>query len=325
MPFRVLVGLILCNAIWAANPMMAKILLAAFRPAHVAWLRYFSATLAFLLFVAASGFLRARASGIFRARVPAAPLRGFFARARTSRDLFLVVAVGFSAFCFAPLVGLFGLNQTGAVDNALLIALEPLVTTLLAILFLGERLSLRQVLSFAAALFGFGMLSGLVLTPPSRWFHEPSIVGNLILVVSLAGEAGYSIFARRLAGRYPMSEVFGSSLLWGFAILSLLVTLVAGPGAWRELASGLTQLDARGWMAMLWLGPLGSTLTYLIWLIALESTDVSSAALTLFVQPIVGALLGAAVLGESLTPLKWIGGGVILVAVGLLTPRRQNS
>ena len=122
-----------------------------------------------------------------------------------------------------------------------------------------------------------------------------------------------------------MSEVFGSSLLWGFAILSVLVTLFTGPGAWGELATGLLQLDARGWMAMLWLGPLGSTLTYLIWLIALESTDVSSAALTLFVQPIVGALLGAAVLGEELTPMKWSGGAVILASVVLLTLRRQNS
>lgn len=315
MSFQVLVGLILCNVIWAANPIMAKILLETFEPSQVAWIRYSSATVFYLLFV----------SSVKTGNQLGLPvLRGggeFFARPRVTRDLLLLLGVGGSAFCFAPLVGLAGLHRTGAIDNALLIAMEPLVTVLLAILFLGERLSRAQFFSFTLALLGFGFLSGLAFTRPSQWFGEPSIVGNLILVVSLAGEAGYSIFARRLAGRFPMTQVFGSALILGFGALSLAVLSSSSLPA----VDSLLGMSSREWLAVLWLGPFGSTLTYLYWLVAIERTAVSSAALTLFVQPIVGALLGALVLGESMTVAKWLGGGMILFAVGLLTPRRQNS
>jgi len=321
MPFQVLVGLIFCNIVWAANPIMSKVLLATFTPAQVAWLRYSSATGFFLLFVAA---LKAAELG----RVPLLPRRHgrstaprFFGMVRSRREFLLLLGVGFSAFCFAPLVGLSGLSRTGAIDNALVIALEPLVTVSLAILFLRERLSVIQGISFFLAVLGFGLLSGLLMTPASEWMREPSIVGNLILVCSLVGEGAYSIFARQLSGRLPMTEVFGSSLVLGFSVLTLLIAPFSGLPSW----DALMQLDSRSWLAMLWLGPLGSTLTYLYWLVALESTAVSSAALTLFVQPIVGSLLGALALGEAMTPMKWLGGGVILIAVGLLTLRRQNS
>jgi drug/metabolite transporter (DMT)-like permease len=321
MPFQVLVGLIFCNIVWAANPIMAKVLLATFTPPQVAWLRYSSATVFFLLFVAA---LKAAELG----RVPLLPRRhgrsaapGFFGAVRSRSEFFLLLGVGFSAFCFAPLVGLSGLSRTGAIDNALVIALEPLVTVSLAILFLRERLSIVQGISFILAALGFGLLSGLLMTSPSEWMREPSIVGNLILVFSLVGEGAYSIFARQLAGRLPMTEVFGTALVLGFAVLTLTIAPFSGIPSW----DALLHLDSKSWLAMLWLGPLGSTLTYLYWLVALESTAVSSAALTLFVQPIVGSLLGALALGEAMTPMKWMGGGVILFAVGLLTLRRQNS
>jgi drug/metabolite transporter (DMT)-like permease len=321
MPFQVLVGLIFCNIVWAANPIMSKLLLATFTPAQVAWIRYSSATGFFLAFLAA---LKLAELG----RVPLLPKRHgrpgaprFFAKFRSWREFLLVLGVGFSAFCFAPLVGLSGLNRTGAIDNALLIAMEPLVTVSLAVAFLRERLSRVQLLSFVFAILGFGLLSGLLLTPASEWMSEPSIVGNLILVLSLVGEAGYSIFARQLAGRFAMTEVFGSSLLLGFAVLWFGIAPFSGLPSW----DALMQLDSRGWLAILWLGPLGSTLTYLYWLVALERTAVSSAALTLFIQPIVGALLGALALGEQMTAMKWAGGALILFAVGLLTLRRQNS
>ncbi len=321
MPFQVLVGLIFCNIVWAANPIMSKVLLATFTPPQVAWLRYSSATGFFLCFVAA---LKVAELG----RVPLLPKRHgrssaprFFGVVRSRREFLLLLGVGFSAFCFAPLVGLSGLSRTGAIDNALVIALEPLVTVSLAVLFLRERLSIVQGVSFILAVLGFGLLSGLLMTPPSEWMREPSIVGNLILVFSLVGEGGYSIFARQLAGRLPMTEVFGSSLLLGFGVLTAMTVPYSGFPSWGELS----QLDAKSWLALLWLGPLGSTLTYLYWLVALERTAVSSAALTLFVQPIVGSLLGALALGEALTPMKWVGGAVILFAVGLLTLRRQNS
>jgi drug/metabolite transporter (DMT)-like permease len=83
--------------------------------------------------------------------------------------------------------------------------------------------------------------------------------------------------------------------------------------------------DFRKVLALLWLGPLGSTLTYLYWLLAIERVNVSSAALTLFIQPIAGSFLGILALDEGFTMTKGIGASLILAAVGMLTPSRGNS
>jgi drug/metabolite transporter (DMT)-like permease len=223
--------------------------------------------------------------------------------------------MGISAFCYAPLIGLAGLKKTGAVDNAILIALEPMVTVALAAIFLAERLDRVQVLSFVISLLGFSFLSGLATQPMGTWATDPSILGNLILVVSLLGEGGYSIFARKLSDRYATLSVFGSALMSGFVILTLAATLAGG-------LPDLTRLGSHEWLALLWLGPIGSTLTYLYWLVALESTDVSSAALTLFVQPVVGSILGVWIFQESLGLTKGFGAFMIFCAVGLLTAHR---
>lgn len=311
MPIRTLIGLILCNAIWAANPIMGKILLERFSSNEVAWLRYSSATFFYIaLWLMASA---GRLSGL----LPRAP-SSWFVRPRGARDSALVFGLGFSAFCFAPLVAFTGLKKTGAVDNAILIALEPVVTVLLAAVFLRERLDRTQIVSFLASLLGFGFLSGVVTQPASSWMQDPSILGNLILVVSLLGEGGYSIFASRLSGRYPMLPVFGSALLAGFSVLTLAVTALGG-------LPNLSVVGIKEALALFWLGPLGSTLTYLYWVLALSKTDVSSAALTLFVQPVVGAVLGVLVFSEAMGPAKLAGAALIFVAVGLLTRRRPKA
>jgi drug/metabolite transporter (DMT)-like permease len=309
MPAGTLAGLVICNAIWAANPVMSKTLLMNFSSSQVAWLRYFSAT-AFFAVVA----LIMRGSGRWRRRRESPP---FFSRPRTAMDLGLSFGMGFSAFCFAPMVGMLGLSRTGAVDNAILIALEPLVTVGLAAVFLSERFGAIQWLSLAVSIGGFSLLSGLAHRPIDAWLATPSVVGNLIIVLSLVGEGGYSIFARMLQGRYASLPLFGTSLALGFAVLTLLVIGL-------DDLPVLTALELRDLLALAWLGPLGSTLTYLYWVIALEKTDVSSAALTLFVQPVVGALLGVIAFGEPMGLLKASGALLILLAVGLLTVSQRK-
>jgi drug/metabolite transporter (DMT)-like permease len=313
MPRATWVGLVLCNIMWAANPIMGKFLLSRFAPHEVAWLRYFSAT----SFFWSLGLLSFLFTGRKLGWIPR-PSK-FFSIPKTRRDFFLILGMGVSAFCFAPLVAFFGLNKTAAVDNAILIALEPLVTVGLAAVFLGERFDQRRWLSLLVSIVGFAFLSGLAFQSPSQWWSQPAIIGNLILVVSLLGEGGYSIFARLLQGKHSTLGAFGSGLTLGFLILNLVVMGLSG-------LPDLTRLGVDGFFALFWLGPMGSTLTYLYWAFALEKTDVSSAALTLYVQPVVGALLGVFLLSDAFTPSKALGAALIFCAVGVLTlGEKKNS
>ena len=71
-------------------------------------------------------------------------------------------------------------------------------------------------------------------------------------------------------------------------------------------------------MAVLALSLLGTVLAYLTFFAGLKRIGASNTAIVSTLEPIVGVLLALMVLGESLTPLKTVGGILIIAAVLLL-------
>lgn len=277
----------------------------SFSPAHAAWLRYSSALLAFFLAILVLG-----GSEKIRKRL----FPPFF-RPRSAKDFACVFAIGFSAFCFSPLLQMTGLSGTRAVDNALIVAMEPLMTVLLAWMILREKLHRVYAVSMGLALVGFGFLAEIRgETFTHGW--DLHLWSNLILLISLSGEAAYSVFGRKLVERFPPTAVFGSSLLFGVSLLTAVTAFRVGLPSFDEV---LHPAHAESLLALLWLGPLGTALSYLYWMIALVEAPVTSLALTLFVQPVMGAFWGFLFLDERLSVMQGVGGGLILFAVILPT------
>jgi len=287
---KALLGLILCNVVWSANPAMAKIVLRDFVPAHAALLRYSSALLGYLLAILVLSRVKTSLT--------------FFALPKKGRDWLFLFGLGFFAFCFSPFLQLTGLNASRATDSALVTALEPLATVFLAWIFLGENLKRTHVFAFLTALAGFALLSGVSLTP----FLDSHFIGNIIILISLVGEASYSIFGKKLVRSFAPLAVFGSGLTIGVVLLAVVTFLKAG-------FLTLDNFNTSNLLALLFLGPLGTTASYIFWMIVLKNAPVASIALTLFVQPIMGAVWGNVFLGERLTGLQSFGGVIILMAV----------
>ena len=300
MNFRLLLGLILCNLIWSANPAFSKIIMADFPPAHVAWFRYTSALCAYLV-----GMLVMR--------------RPLLAKPRGRRDWTLFLALAFFTFCFSPLTQMTGLSLSRATDGALITAMEPLITALLAGLFLREKISGTQVSAFVVAFLGFGLLSGA-----GFGFPAGHIVGNVIILASLVGEGFYSIGGRKLLDRFEAAPLFGTALFIGVIFLSIL-------GFFFDGFPDFARIGPKTILGIVWLGPLGTAAAYLYWMIAISRAPVVSIALTLFIQPVFGALWGYAFLGERLDAVQFFGAGLILLAVlgqyviGLPKSRNQLS
>lgn len=289
--------MILCNLLWSAHPLMGKLALRAFSPEGAALARYGAAFATYLVLVAV-----VRAPTSSRARAPFL-LWPSGARARAA-----VVAMGLLTFFASPLLQLWGLSSSQASENALVIAMEPLITVALAWIVLREPLRAAHGAGFALAIGGFLLLSG--------WRSDGFgfSVGNLLLVASMVGEGAYSTLGRFLVRVHRPLTVFGTALGLGCAGLVAVFTLV-GTEFVRPDASGVDLWRAAG--AIFWLGPLGTTLAYAYWMNALRKASVASLALTLFIQPFLGTLLGVLVLGEALAWMQLAGGGLILVAMGI--------
>ncbi len=209
---------------------MGKWLLVDFEPAHAAWLRYSSALVAFAVMAAILGIRR----------------DAFVPKGAGVRDWALFAWVGFMAFTFSPLLTLTGLNASRAVDQAIIIAMEPLVTVFLAWIILRERLSAAHLAAFVAAVAGFALLSGI--RPGSfSGISEEHLWGNLLILVSLAGEATYSVIGRKLTLRFPPLAIFGPAILIGVLILTAVTYFLAG---FPEFSA----LTTRSFLALLWMG-----------------------------------------------------------------------
>jgi drug/metabolite transporter (DMT)-like permease len=303
--WKVLLGLVLCNLIWSAHPLMGKWLLEDFSPTEGAWLRYMSALMAFW---------------ILRPLLPRGDerQRSLQISWKSYKELALAIFLGLMAFCFSPLLQLTGLHASRATDNALIVAMEPLFTVAAAWLFLRQALSLGVSLCFLLALIGFFFLAGVPLQGLGGFSElgREHFIGNVVMLVSLIGEAIYSVAGSKLMSRglSPVS-VYAWANFSGVIGLTVAVAVLTGESPVQIIGGLVHHMHWKSAVGLLWLGPLGTTATYLYWMGALRGATVASLALTLFIQPIFGTIWGYVFLDERLTVLQTVGGVLIIAAV----------
>lgn len=309
--------MILSNVVWSANPLFAKRVLTAFTAPELTVLRYGAALIGFLLLFPLLRWVSPRLPEGARAAVapPWTALRP--RRSEWSGYLWM----GAATFCAAPYLAYFGLQLTRATDAALIIAFEPLSVSLLSWLFLGERPSSRIWTGFVIAALGFSALSlgrpelsnaAPELTTGSSFgdLYPLSLWGNVLVLASLLGEGAYSIVGRRLlnAGASPV-RMFLWALISGWVLSFVLCVAIDGAPDLRLLTTPMV------W-ALLWLGVLGTTAGYLLWLVVMQGeVPIAAIALTLFLQPVLGAVWGMAFLGERLGGVQWLGAALILLGI----------
>ena len=232
------------------------------------------------------------------------------------RDLLFLLLMGALTYCYSPLLQITGLSYSNVRENALIVAIEPILTVFLAYLLFRERVEFFEFIGLLLALVGFNLLSGFSLE--TRAFHlSEHFTGNLLILFSLLGEASFTVFGSQLARRYRPSAIFGTSLLLGWVFLTLsMCFLEKSVLQFSYWSSFLGQFSWKSLCALLWLGPLGTAGGYLYALQALSQASVVSVTLLLFVQPIGGVLLGSIFYKEQLNSEQlW---GSFLIGVALL-------
>ncbi|MFI0897448.1 EamA family transporter [Streptomyces sp. NPDC020983] len=178
---------------------------------------------------------------------------------------------------------------------------QPLVVALLAAPVLHERLSVWRIGWGVAGVAGVG----LVVIGPDAGFDGVGVAAGLAGAVVMA--LGVTLTKRW--GRPPgvSGTAFAGWQLTAGGLLLLPVTFLAegAPPA----------VDGRAALGYLWLGLVGGLVTYTLWFRGIGALPVTSAALLALLSPLVAAVLGAAVLGQTLGPVQLAG---FLLALGAL-------
>lgn len=232
-----------------------------------------------------------------------APLRQY---AATYLMLGVVGIVAFNLFFFEAL------RYTSANNAALIMATNPLLTTLLAALILNERPGARHLLALPVALAGVAVVVTQGRLGNLLALHFSS--GDLLMFGADAFWALYNVFCRRYM---PQASPLVNTA-WITAAGALVLLCVAlGSGEHLALPAAKAALS----MAVMAVG--GTVLAYLFWSIGIARLGAARTAIFLNLVPVFAMLLGA-VVASTPTAAQLAGGLLVLggVTISMLPMRR---
>jgi len=278
-------------AIWGLNLTVVKLLTTWFDPVTLAALRMVVAC------VALTGLVLWKGCGLPR---------------WTWRQFAAVLCCAFLMVYANQILFVEGLLRSSATNGALIMALSPLVSALLAALAFRERLTRHRTIG---VLLGFSGVAAVVLSHPGASFSQQGL-GDLLLVAAVVSFAAGGAIVQRLA-----SQLHPLSISWAIYLMGavLLVThdLLASSGLHgASLFPGWWP-----WALVLFSGILATAASNLIWNRAIAAIGVARTAVFLYWVPVFGVAFSVLLLGEPVTVWHLVGFLAVMAGTFLGTRR----
>jgi Permeases of the drug/metabolite transporter (DMT) superfamily len=199
------------------------------------------------------------------------------------------------------------LQYTLVSNVSLITSMSPLLTAILiGILYRNERPQKEIIYGSLVAFIGVGCVifnSSFVL--------EINPLGDFLSLFAAISWSVYSIILKKLNAVYSSLYITRKTFFYG--VLTALPFLAVEP----EISSPSLLLETPVWTNILFLGVFASMIAYVLWAIVVGKLGAVKASNYLYFQPVVTLILSALVLRESVTPIGYIGCGLILAGVWL--------
>ncbi|HZE08969.1 MAG TPA: DMT family transporter [Gemmatimonadaceae bacterium] len=216
------------------------------------------------------------------------------------------------------LVQFAGLARTTVTHASLMVGNLPVLLAAGSALFAHEHVTGRRWLALiistlGAAMIAFGASSG-------EAGSQASLAGDLLVAASLIAAVGWVLMSQRLMKSGNYSPVNTSAYVMTLGAL-LLAIWVIGTEGWPPI-----HLSARTWISVAASGLLATTTTTYLWNWGLVRVPASQAGVFINLEPVVGAILGVAILRDVLGPYGLLGGILVVgaaIAVALEPPMKR--
>jgi drug/metabolite transporter (DMT)-like permease len=231
----------------------------------------------------------------------------------TRRDLLTLAGLGFLGITFHQWLQSTGLVTSAASTTAWIVATSPIFIVILGWLVLREKISWLQIGGTVLAFFGVLLVvtrGNLALSNIGRI----GTVGDLLILISAVNWAVFSVLSRGMLKRLPSALMMFYVMLFGWIFSTVTFFIRTGTG-------DILNLTSNGWMAVVFLGILGSGLAYIAWYDALQNLKANEAGVFLNIEPLVTMIVAFFILGEPVTWASLLGGAVIIFGVWLVNHR----
>jgi drug/metabolite transporter (DMT)-like permease len=222
----------------------------------------------------------------------------------TRRDALRLVAVGVLVVVGYHVFLNVGTKYTTAGTAALVVALSPALTLLLAVGLGLDRWSIRRAAGIAVAFAGVAVV---VLLGAGGELSFANAKGPLIVLAAPVSFALYNVLLKPLLGRYDLLALTAATSLVGTVFLLPLVR-----GGTIDSVTGVSFEDA---VFVLYLGFASTFLGYIGWNIGLRGLGPTRAVTYAYLISPLAVLMGAAFLDEPVTLWLALGGALVLGGV----------
>jgi len=224
-----------------------------------------------------------------------------------ARHLAELAAYGFFGVTANMMLFVEGLARTTAINAIVIGTTIPVFTVGVAVAMRKEAATLAKVIGLTVACVG-----ALVIVGAGRFEAGGGrLLGNLLIVGNSLSFSIYLVISRRLLATYsPMTVV-----AWTFVFGAIGILPFGGP----TLAAAAPHLSSRTWLCIAYIVTFPTVGTYFLNMFALQRVPSSLVAIYIYVQPIIGALLAAAALGERPSASTYVGGALIGLGIWLVT------
>ena len=220
------------------------------------------------------------------------------------RDEALALLCGLTGGALYFILQNVALNMTQLSDVVIVIAINPLLTTILAAIFLKEEhFSWKILLSSVVAFAGVA-----VVTFRDGFEWGSTLLANVLAFLAALSWSVYSVMLKRVQGRHSTLDITRKVMIYGF--------LCALPLMFFQPLTPLSTLLRPDLLAnMLFLALICSMAAFFIWNLVIKKIGAIRSSNYLYLDPIVSIVMGVILLGEKVTTVAVLGCTLVLVGV----------
>ena len=220
------------------------------------------------------------------------------------RDELLAILCGLTGGAMYFVFQNIALDLTLLSDVVIVVAINPLLTTILAAIFLKEEhFSFKILLGSALAFAGVA-----IVTLRNGFVWGDGLLGNLLAILAALAWSVYSVMLKRVQGRHDTLSITRKVMIYG-TLCALPVMLV------EPLTPVATLLRPDVLANMLFLALVCSMAAFFAWNLVIKKIGAISASNYLYLEPIVSIVIGIIILNEHVGVIAALGCALVLLGV----------
>lgn len=204
-------------------------------------------------------------------------------------------------------------TQQSTASNAAIISLTlPVVSALLAVVLLKEKMNGLRWLSFLIAIAGVVMVSFKDLTNTD--LSSAYLLGNALIFSGVLGSGIYNTICKKIADNYTEMEMLFYTYI--FMIIILLPFVLTYE---KDIFTNIGSFTTNTWIGLVLLTVFHNFLSMILFFKALKKLEAIQVALSNFLIAFFGLPIAAIWLGEKMSPVAITGGLLVLISTFVIT------